>query len=507
MASGLFEDKDLDFFSANDNLLDGFFDLDFNLQHESLGSSDSSNESNFFDSFDLGQESNPLGLPDFSPIPAQPASYQPNHSWRINSWQPKDAPPVPKSQRLVHRLRPEGAAISSAQLLSIEGKKDTSCISRIGSSTPPATPPNSLHSRRSRPTTPVPSSRRTRRGTKTALRAAISSPKMMNPSTYSSRQDSPSFHEWTERFQRFNLQGQHNLPLSPPSSTKVPQHEQPSRLVIPSSDDVFAPAYSAASDRTPSTTSTQIPSGHEHDLFTTLQEPSLPWNASAADLNFSSNTAWDTTNANSNTSNNTFNHFFEDTDFTAASSSHAFGPIDPSFATSGLMIQCEPFAALDADVANDLIDPHTIPSLPTQDDEDESPDSGSMSPHTNLFTTMPRTQPPSPCPSPSTPSKRRRSGRRGTSCAKNASEPRTPRTPRTPRSAGAGAGGMGFVNFTPHDSRKILTGVAPSGSSKTKARREREASEKRKRLSEKAAKLVKDAGGDLEELRREGLLM
>lgn len=66
---------------------------------------------------------------------------------------------------------------------------------------------------------------------------------------------------------------------------------------------------------------------------------------------------------------------------------------------------------------------------------------------------------------------------------------------------------MGFVNFTPHDSRKILTGVAPSGSSKTKARREREASEKRKRLSEKAAKLVKDAGGDLEELRREGLLM
>ena len=63
-----------------------------------------------------------------------------------------------------------------------------------------------------------------------------------------------------------------------------------------------------------------------------------------------------------------------------------------------------------------------------------------------------------------------------------------------------------FVNFTPSDSHKILGGVAPSGSSKTKARREKEASEKRKRLSEAAAKAVLDAGGDLRDLQRDGVL-
>lgn len=80
----------------------------------------------------------------------------------------------------------------------------------------------------------------------------------------------------------------------------------------------------------------------------------------------------------------------------------------------------------------------------------------------------------------------------------------TPRHPSTSASAG-----VGFVNFTPHDSRKILTGVAPSGSSKTKARREKEAAEKRRKLSQAAMKAVMEAGGDVEGLRRvvgEGIL-
>jgi len=68
------------------------------------------------------------------------------------------------------------------------------------------------------------------------------------------------------------------------------------------------------------------------------------------------------------------------------------------------------------------------------------------------------------------------------------------------------AGSLGFVNFTPHDSQKILTGVAPSGSSKTKARRELEAHEKKRRLSLAVEKVVRDAGGDSEKLRLAGLL-
>jgi hypothetical protein len=78
------------------------------------------------------------------------------------------------------------------------------------------------------------------------------------------------------------------------------------------------------------------------------------------------------------------------------------------------------------------------------------------------------------------------------------------------RQASVPNGNVGFVNFTPHDSRKILTGVAPSGSSKTKARREKEAAEKRRKLSQAAMKAVMEAGGDVDSLRRlerEGLLV
>lgn len=69
----------------------------------------------------------------------------------------------------------------------------------------------------------------------------------------------------------------------------------------------------------------------------------------------------------------------------------------------------------------------------------------------------------------------------------------------SPKGAGKSAN-VSFVNFTAHDSKKILTGVAPSGSSKTKARREQEAREKRRKLSEAALLAVRQAGGDVEAL-------
>jgi hypothetical protein len=92
----------------------------------------------------------------------------------------------------------------------------------------------------------------------------------------------------------------------------------------------------------------------------------------------------------------------------------------------------------------------------------------------------------------------RRSGSNG--------ELRTPTTPSTGTFAtnvsggGRGDGGFGgidFVNFTPSDKNVLMTGVAPSGSSKTKARREKEAMEKSRRISELAFRAVQDAGGDV----------
>jgi hypothetical protein len=72
--------------------------------------------------------------------------------------------------------------------------------------------------------------------------------------------------------------------------------------------------------------------------------------------------------------------------------------------------------------------------------------------------------------------------------------------------ANSGSASVGFVNFTPSDSMRILTGVAPSGSSKTKARREKEAADKRRKLSQAAIRAVTEAGGDLRRLEEGGLL-
>lgn len=66
---------------------------------------------------------------------------------------------------------------------------------------------------------------------------------------------------------------------------------------------------------------------------------------------------------------------------------------------------------------------------------------------------------------------------------------------------------MSFVNFTPHDASRILNGVAPSGSSKTKARREKEALDRRRKLSEAAAAAVKAVGGDASALANVDLLL
>ncbi|KAL8858982.1 MAG: hypothetical protein Q9178_004463 [Gyalolechia marmorata] len=126
------------------------------------------------------------------------------------------------------------------------------------------------------------------------------------------------------------------------------------------------------------------------------------------------------------------------------------------------------------------------PSCPPTSDPQPSP---SQSPPRRIT---------SPCvpPMPSRPQHRR---------SKSAAPRRkSASTLRNPKSNGSMS--MGFVNFTPQDSKRILTGVAPSGSSKTKARREQEANEKKRKLSAAVLRALEEAGGDTEGLRREGLL-
>ncbi|KAK4224886.1 hypothetical protein QBC38DRAFT_547328 [Podospora fimiseda] len=51
----------------------------------------------------------------------------------------------------------------------------------------------------------------------------------------------------------------------------------------------------------------------------------------------------------------------------------------------------------------------------------------------------------------------------------------------------------GFVNYTPRDSNLLMTGVAPSGSSKTKARREKEAQDRQRVIKEQMERVLAKA--------------
>lgn len=123
------------------------------------------------------------------------------------------------------------------------------------------------------------------------------------------------------------------------------------------------------------------------------------------------------------------------------------------------------------------------------------------SPNATVHAQTPSARSSSPCPSPPPDPKSNTKNRRRSKSSRRKS------SAGALKSSSASSTGMGFVNFTPDDSQRILSGVAPSGSSKTKARREQEANEKKRKLSLAAEKLIKEAGGDVEKLRAEGIFM
>ncbi|KAI9673086.1 MAG: hypothetical protein M1829_004400 [Trizodia sp. TS-e1964] len=85
------------------------------------------------------------------------------------------------------------------------------------------------------------------------------------------------------------------------------------------------------------------------------------------------------------------------------------------------------------------------------------------------------------------------------------SSPRKSPAAKTPRRKGPSTknrqSSSDFVNWGPQDSKQILGGVAPSGSSKTKARREREATEHREKWMAGIRRLISEngSGRDLQE--------
>ena len=190
-----------------------------------------------------------------------------------------------------------------------------------------------------------------------------------------------------------------------------------------------------------------------------------------------------------------------------------FGGIDTSvlptteigdFSSAGLGISCDPSSLVSQPfVSTTTIRPSTITrqhhrgqSVPAPHypyGQQHPPHGLPNTPRRGRTQSRTRSRARSPSPSP-TPATEPRSSKRMSRHRRTKSATSTPRHDK----------GGGFVNYTPHDHGKILSGVAPSGSSKTKARREKEAADKRRRLSQAAVKAVVDAGGDISVLTREG---
>ncbi|KAF3077307.1 Developmental regulatory protein wetA [Trichoderma lentiforme] len=208
---------------------------------------------------------------------------------------------------------------------------------------------------------------------------------------------------------------------------------------------------------------------------------------------------------------------------------YEYAPI-PDTGGAGLMIHMPQPRGPQPAVVNDIgLNSQTYlpppPPIPTDrcSRPPRAPSSGAR--HRNLSSSpMRKTRGPSASPTPAHAQMRNQSRHSSTgsiSSVRSASgrgpgsAPNTPGGVRKRRSRDAGAGGggislggdgIGFVNFTPNDGSILMTGVAPSGSSKTKARREKEAQEKRRRLSEAAMKAVAAAGGDVDKLIQEGFV-
>ncbi|KAL2045307.1 hypothetical protein N7G274_002390 [Stereocaulon virgatum] len=195
--------------------------------------------------------------------------------------------------------------------------------------------------------------------------------------------------------------------------------------------------------------------------------------------------------------------------YSAPLSAHAL----PDFTPHSLLTTYSPYAEFIPEDPSTAYTVNAADHLPSTAGADSSLPPAFFDAKPSHLASLPRppTTPPSPSPLTS-PLKRHlrsqsKSHRRNQkSCGHVKSPSKSAASLKSPKSAGAlrspkSTGQFGFVNLGPNDKSKILTGVAPSGSSKTKARREQEAIEKKRRSSQAALKAVEALGGDVERLK------
>lgn len=430
------------------------------------------------------------------------------------------------------RFERPSAAISGAELLNLEGKSSLPVRPALSSF---AATPNPPLRRKARFSANPPETLRSRnhKVSKSAGLNGVEGTKMMRPYYY--QNEIPSSQEWTERFEQISLQPpQARLPKSPPLSESFLRNDKRPRNVPsapPSQINLRRETSEQSGNRFQGETLPEItefntlsPQGaishaqvplpkHQNMTFSACREaktremtgpalrsPPPPLSPSWLQPTVSTESFDFTISPHQMHTNWTPNLADPPGSCYANAQASQSAPVLPHSSADlsglGIMVDYDPFGEFLGDdpstkypiAPSDLfhtpnfdVHPHPLPSPTAAFHRPQTPSTRSSSPCL------------SPPPASKSPSKHRR------------------RSKSTRRKSSAGAlkspNTLGFVNFTPGDSQKILSGVAPSGSSKTKARREQEAIEKKRRLSLAAEKVIKEAGGDVEKLRAAGLFV
>ncbi|KAH8702066.1 developmental regulatory protein weta [Talaromyces proteolyticus] len=492
--------------------------------------------------FPVGSLSSDCG--NISPGGSRQFLQSPSQTWRKDAWYLQQDSvtgdlPLHRTRACPDTIHPSDASNLGGGNLEESSPPDPLGLLSTSPSTPPTTPRRKLHSK-SAPITPKNIRRRETSVNGTLLRKQSFSPSLTR-SVHVQKSKMAYPEAWTPRVQRYNNHfrvTEDRLPLSPPPSDILVQNEHLRRdsgvHLSSSAENLLADAAEMASQYGSSlyTAKQQQNAYLNHnnatppssdDIFQTPpsseQQQIHAWHADALasslqftpDMNGHDGQWWSSPLP---------------TRVSQAQNQHAYlvSPLPQKAAVNhtvqqqhdllqgGLMIDFNSSFDLgahhDAFSATPVVHSTNAPHIPTQ-----HPSSFSHNPYiamTQQQALGQQSRSPSMSPTNHTSPKsraaaksnqhRRTHSRKLSSNSTSAPKPATKLSTSPKGNLSKSTPNVSFVNFTAHDSKKILTGVAPSGSSKTKARREQEARERRRKLSEAALMAVRNAGGDVEAL-------
>ncbi|CAG8192960.1 unnamed protein product [Penicillium olsonii] len=504
-----------------DHSFNDLFSQYVNMETSAADGKDSSMPSDLDQLFPLDSLSSDCG--DLSPPVSTSKPHESSQPWS-NDWSLLDDGAAVDHLSFHDTVHP--SAISDTGLNNFEVSRPTATN---GLSTSPSTPPTTPRRKTTQSALLTPKSIRHRSPNerRSLLRKQSFSPSLMRSSNLA--KEKMAYPEvWAQRIQNFNLHGSEDrLPLSPPPSDVLIKHEPLSTETMHQSGESaeMPTQYDARLFQTP-TGSMPSPNiamaSHQQQQYLTRPSSSNLTNSSppSADEIFSSSHSSDPHSLSSSWQSDPLNSSSIFTPELQGQDSQWWSPLPSRVAQQqaaylasptpnrmqssgsqneinqgGLMIQFDPSFDMSAESSfssSNMIPTQKFVTPFTASQTHNRPQSPSLSPRADTPPMGSRHS------SISKPTHRRTHSRKLSGQSMNGPKP-AKASGSSPRGANKSVS-VSFVNFTAHDSKKILTGVAPSGSSKTKARREQEARDRRRKLSEAALLAVRSAGGDVEAL-------